>query len=253
VPDDARVLVLYGDVPLVRPSSLSGLVSSSSSLAVLATELDDPTGYGRVILDDSGAVRGIVEERDATAAQRAIRLTNTGIIGADARRLRVWVDNLGSDNAQNEYYLTDIFGQAAEAGEAAACVKLDDAHEAMGANNPWQLAELEAALRQRRARELAMAGVRLADPARFDQRGTVDAGRDIDIDVDVILEGHVKLGDNVRIGPFCRLRDVELAAGTVVSAHSDIEGVRAGENCRIGPFARLRPGSELADDVHVGN
>ncbi len=253
IPDEARVLVLYGDVPLVRPESLASLAAAGAPLAVLATELDDPTGYGRVLLGESGAVRGIVEERDASDEQRAIRLTNTGMIGADARRLRAWVNNLGNHNAQGEYYLTDIFAQAAETGEPAACVRLADAHEAMGANNPWQLAELEAALRRRRARALAMAGVRLVDPARFDQRGTVEAGRDVDIDVDVVLEGRVVLGDNVRIGPFCRLRDVELAAGTVVDAHCDLEGVRAGEDCRIGPYARLRPGSELAAQVHVGN
>lgn len=253
IPDDAQVVVLYGDVPLVRPCSLAGLVTGEASLAVLAAEQDDPTGYGRIMLDDAGRVRGIVEERDASEEQRAIRLTNTGMIGAAAGHLRTWVDNLDSANAQGEYYLTDIFAQAAEAGEPAACVRLDDAQEAMGANNPWQLALLETVLRRRRAQALAMAGVRLIDPARFDQRGSVEAGRDVEIDVDVILEGRVKLGDGVRIGPFCRLRDVELEAGSVVQAHCDLEGARVKERCIIGPFARLRPGTELAAGAHVGN
>ncbi|HET7663259.1 MAG TPA: bifunctional UDP-N-acetylglucosamine diphosphorylase/glucosamine-1-phosphate N-acetyltransferase GlmU [Rhodanobacteraceae bacterium] len=253
IPDEARVLVLYGDVPLVCAESLTGLVAADAPLAVLATELADPTGYGRIILGESGDVRGIVEERDASEAERAIRLTNTGMISADARRLRAWVGNLNSANAQGEYYLTDIFAQAAEVGEPAACVRLADADEAMGANDPWQLATLEKTLRLRRAKALAMRGVRLSDPSRFDQRGVVETGCDVEIDVDVILEGHVTLGDGVRIGPFCRLRDVELAAGTVVHAHCDIEGVHAGEACSIGPFARLRPGSELAAGVHIGN
>ncbi len=253
VPDSARVLVLYGDVPLVRAATLRELAAAPASLAVLAAAQDDPTGYGRVELDDAGRVRGIVEERDADARQRAIRLTNTGMIAAAAAHLRAWVGALDNDNAQGEYYLTDVFAQAAAAGEPAACVRLADPDEALGANDPWQLATLEATLRQRRARALALTGVRLADPARFDQRGTVEAGRDVEIDVDVILEGHVKLGDGVRIGPFCRLCDVELGAGTVVLAHCDLQGATAAGDCTIGPFARLRPGAELASGVHIGN
>ena len=253
VPDDARVLVLYGDVPLVRARSLQALVEDDNALAVLAADLADPAGYGRIVLDADGRVGAIVEERDANAAERAITLTNTGLIGADAARLRGWIDRLDSDNAQGEYYLTDVFAHAAKAGTPATCVRLADASDAQGANDPWQLAELEALLRRRRARALAMAGVRLADPARFDQRGTVDAGRDVEIDVDVILEGHVVLGDGVRIGPFCRLRDVTLAAGTQVRAHCDLEGVESGDACQIGPFSRLRPGTALASGVHVGN
>ncbi|HET7268328.1 MAG TPA: bifunctional UDP-N-acetylglucosamine diphosphorylase/glucosamine-1-phosphate N-acetyltransferase GlmU [Oleiagrimonas sp.] len=253
VPDDARVLVLYGDVPLVRAQSLRGLVDGNERLAVLAADLADPAGYGRIVLDQTGKVGAIVEERDADAEQRAITLTNTGLIGADAASLRAWIGQLGNDNAQGEYYLTDVFAYAAKEGTPAACVRLADASEAQGANNPWQLAELEALLRRRRAKALALAGVRLADPARFDQRGTVKAGRDVEIDVDVILEGHVVLGDGVRIGPFCRLRDVSLAAGTHVRAHCDLEGVESGSACQIGPFSRLRPGTMLASDVHVGN
>ena len=253
IDDAARVLVLYGDVPLIRAETLETLLAADAPLAVLAAEMDDPTGYGRVILDNGGRVHAIVEQKDATDAQRAVRLTNTGIVAGDARRWRGWIANLGNANAQGEYYLTDMFAQAAEVGEPAACVQLHDAVEASGANDPWQLAGLEAHLRRRAARELALAGVRLADPSRFDQRGTVQAGRDVEIDVDVILEGTVTLGDGVRIGPFCRLRDVDLAAGTVVRAHCDLEGVVSRGAASIGPFARLRPGTELADGVHVGN
>ena len=253
VPDEARVLVLYGDVPLLREADLRALVAADGTLAVLAAEQGDPTGYGRVLLDDEGRVGAIVEEKDATAAQRAVRLTNTGIVAADATPLRAWLAALDNDNAQGEYYLTDVFGQAAAAGTPARCVRLEDAGDAAGANTAWQLAALEAHYRQRRARELAEAGVRLADPARFDARGSVSAGHDVEIDVDVVLEGDVELGDGVRIGPFCHLRDVKLAAGTVVRAHCDLEGAVTEGPCTIGPFARLRPGAVLAADAHVGN
>ncbi len=253
IPDGARVLVLYGDAPLIRDQTLKTLLHESGALAMLGAELDDPTGYGRLLFDSAGRVAAIVEEKDADALQRQIRLTNTGFLAADATRLRAWLDRIDNDNAQGEYYLTDVFALAASDGQPATCTRLADPVEASGANNPWQLAELEAAFRERCARSLAEQGVRLADPARFDQRGRVTAGRDIEIDVDVILEGHVQLGDNVRIGPFCRLRDVSLGAGTVLASHCDLEGVVTGSDCRIGPYARLRPGSELADEVHVGN
>jgi bifunctional UDP-N-acetylglucosamine pyrophosphorylase/glucosamine-1-phosphate N-acetyltransferase len=253
IPDGARALVLYGDAPLIRSETLRRLVDDPAPLAMLAAELPDPTGYGRVLRDVAGHVTGVVEEKDATPEQRALRLGYTGFLAADATPLRAFVHGLGNANAQREYYLTDVFAAAARASVAVDCVVLADAREAAGANDPWQLAELEADLRRRNARALALAGVRLADPARFDQRGTVRAGRDVEIDVDVILEGEVELGNAVRIGPFCRLRDVRLGAGTVVHAHCDLDGVVAGEGCLIGPYARLRPGSEFADGVHVGN
>lgn len=252
VPDNTRVLILYGDVPLIRADSLRPLLESGS-LAVLAATQADPHGYGRVLLDGNDHVLAIVEEKDATDAERAVRLTNTGILAADAAALRAWVAALGNDNAQHEYYLTDVFAMAATQGKPAACVELADTVEALGANDPVQLAELEAHLRKRCAQALAASGVRLTDPTRFDQRGSVETGHDVEIDVDVILEGRVVLGDNVRIGPFCRLRDVVLGAGTVVHAHCDLEGVHAAESCTIGPFARLRPGTELAAQVHIGN
>lgn len=253
VPDHAAVLVLYGDVPLTQASTLRRLVESGQSLTVLATRVADPRGYGRVMLDGSGFVRAIVEEKDASDEQRAIDLINTGIVAADAASLKRWTAKLDRNNAQGEYYLTDIFAMAAAESHPAFCVECDDEMEAAGANNPWQLTELEAVYRQRAAKALALEGARIADPARIDVRGTVTADRDVDIDIDVILEGEVHLGEDVRIGPFCRLKDVRLAAGTVVQAHCDLEGVVTHGPCVIGPFARLRPGTELAAGVHIGN
>ena len=253
IPDPARVLVLYGDVPLIRAESLQALLDAPGALAVLAAELADPTGYGRLVLDGNGLVRAIVEQKDADAAQRAIRVVNTGIVVADAVALRAWLAQLRNDNSQGEYYLTDVFAMAAAAGRPAAVVRVADPVETEGANDAWQLAALERAWQRRAARGLAMQGVRFADPARFDLRGRVSVGRDVEIDVDVVLEGDVELGDGVRVGPFCRLRDARLGAGTVVQAHCDIDGAQVGGDCTIGPFARLRPGTELAEGVHVGN
>jgi bifunctional UDP-N-acetylglucosamine pyrophosphorylase/glucosamine-1-phosphate N-acetyltransferase len=253
IPEAARVLVLYGDVPLIRADSLRELLQAPGVLAVLAADLADPTGYGRLVLDGQGKVAAIVEQKDADAGQRAIRLVNTGIILARAGELRAWLARLRNGNAQGEYYLTDIFAMAAAAGQAAAVVRVADAVETEGANDAWQLASLERAYQLRAARRLALEGVRFADPARFDQRGTVAVGRDVRIDVDVILEGEVQLGDDVSIGPFCRIRNSRLAAGTVVQAHCDLDGVVSAGACIIGPFARLRPGTELAEGVHIGN
>jgi len=253
LPDDARVLVLYGDVPLVRADSLRPLVAADGALAVLVAELADPTGYGRVLVDAQGRVQAIVEQKDATPEQRAVRTINTGLIAADAAALKGWLARLRNENAQREYYLTDIFAMAAAEGRAAAAVRVADVGEVEGANDPWQLAQLERAYQRGCAKALAEQGVQFADPARFDQRGTVVVGQSVRIDVDVILEGCVELGDGVVIGPFCRLKDVTLGAGTVVAAHSDLEGVVTEANCTIGPFARLRPGTQLGEGVHIGN
>ncbi|HTC27343.1 bifunctional UDP-N-acetylglucosamine diphosphorylase/glucosamine-1-phosphate N-acetyltransferase GlmU [Dyella sp.] len=253
VPDDATVLVLYGDVPMTSTQTLRRLMDVEGALSLLTTRVPDPHGYGRVLRDGNGLVRAVVEEKDADDTQRAINVINTGIVAAQAQSLKRWTSKLHRNNAQGEYYLTDIFAMAAEENHAAQSVECEDATEAAGANNPWQLAELEAAYRRREAQSLTMAGVRLADPTRIDVRGTVEAGCDVDIDIDVILEGHVQLGEGVRIGPFCRIRDAKLAAGTVVQAHCDLDGVVTHGPCIIGPFARLRPGTELASGVHVGN
>jgi bifunctional UDP-N-acetylglucosamine pyrophosphorylase/glucosamine-1-phosphate N-acetyltransferase len=253
IPDPARILVLYGDVPLLRSETLRELVRTHAELAVLAAELDDPSGYGRVLRDGLGRVRAIVEQKDADDEQGEVHIVNTGVILAESKPLRRWVDGLSADNRQGELYLTDVFAQAADEGAPADVVMTPDPVEAFGANDAHQLAELAAYLRQRDAQRLMLEGVRLADPVRFDLRGHFSHGRDVEIDVDVILEGGVTLGDGVRIGPFCRLRNVNLSAGTEVFAHCDLEGVTTYGACRIGPFARLRPGTELAAGAHVGN
>ena len=253
VPDDARVLVLYGDVPLITSDTLARLLAAPGALAVLAAEPADPTGYGRIVRDAEGNVARIVEQKDASDEERRIGIINTGVIAADAGALRGWLAALRNDNAQGEYYLTDVFAQAAAEYRQAEIVMVAEAIEAEGANDPWQLAQLERAFQLRAVRALCAQGMRFADPSRVDIRGSVRAGSDVEVDVDVVFEGDVVLGDNVRIGPFCRLRDVSLAAGTVVRAHCDLEGARSEGAATIGPFARLRPGTVLADGVHVGN
>jgi len=253
VPDAARVLVLLGDVPLVATATLQPLAASAAPLAVLVADLADPHGYGRVLRDGNGRVRAIVEEKDCDAAQRSVTTVNTGIIAASAGNLRVWLAALRNDNAQREFLLTDVFAGAADDGVPAEAVVCRDAYEAFGTNDAWQLAALERHFQRRQARNLAAHGVRFADPARFDLRGILSCGRDVEIDVDAVFEGNVWLADDVRIGPFCRIKDSRLAAGTQVRAHCDLDGVITHGACVIGPFARLRPGTELADGVHVGN
>jgi bifunctional UDP-N-acetylglucosamine pyrophosphorylase/glucosamine-1-phosphate N-acetyltransferase len=253
VPDDARVLVLYGDVPMTRVGTLRQLVEAEGGFSLLTMRLAEPRGYGRVLCDGNARVRAVVEEKDADDVQRAVNLVNTGILIAGAGALRGWIGRLDRNNAQGEYYLTDIFRMAAEENHPALSVECADPVEAAGANNPLQLSELEAAFRQRAAHALLADGVRLADPLRIDVRGAVTAGRDVELDIDVILEGEVALGDDVRIGAFTRLRNVRLAAGTVVQSHCDLDGVVTHGPCTIGPFARLRPGTELDAGVHVGN
>ena len=254
IDDQARVLVLYADVPLITAASLEGLLAAAGNGAgVLIDSLDDPTGYGRVLLDGNGRVTAIVEQRDASEEQRAIRRINTGIVCAPAADLRRWLGALSCDNAQGEYYLTDIFAMAHADGRPAIAAPCLEAGEADGANDAWQLAQLERRWQLRAARRLCLDGVRLADPARFDLRGTLRVGSDVEIDIDVLIEGEVELGDGVKIGPYCRLKDVKLAAGTVLRAHCDLEGVLSTGACAVGPFARLRPGTVLAQDAHVGN
>jgi bifunctional UDP-N-acetylglucosamine pyrophosphorylase/glucosamine-1-phosphate N-acetyltransferase len=254
IADGAEVLVLYGDVPLLTAATLSDLLRHADGhLALLADDTPHPTGYGRVALNARGLVNAVVEERDTTPDQRAITLINTGVLCAPAADLRQWLTMIDARNAQGEFYLTDIFTLAAEAGRPAHCVRCHEAGEAEGANDRWQLAQLERRLQWRQARALTLRGVSIADPARFDLRGSLRTGRDVRIDVNVVIEGDVSLGDEVRIGPFCRIKDAELGPGTVVHAHSDIDGARSGAECVIGPYARLRPGTELADGVHIGN
>jgi bifunctional UDP-N-acetylglucosamine pyrophosphorylase/glucosamine-1-phosphate N-acetyltransferase len=252
IPDAARVLVLYGDVPLLRSATLRPLIEAQGLLAVLTAEVLDPRGYGRIVLD-AGRVHSIVEDKDCTADQRAIRTVNSGVIAADASALRGWLARLHNRNAQAEFYLTDVFGFAAHDGAPALAVPCADVGEIAGANDAWQLAQLERQFQLRAAQALCAQGVRFADPARFDLRGELHVGSDIEIDVDAVFEGEVNLGDGVHIGPFCRIANSRLATGTQVRAHCDLEGVVTHGACTIGPFARLRPGAELAAGAHVGN
>ncbi len=254
VPDEAYVLVLLGDHPLIPATVLQQMLKQPlPALAVLTMVLDDPKGYGRIERDRTGRVSGIVEERDATPAQRAIHEVNTGIILAQAGPLRHWLQQLECSNSKNEYYLTDIFAKAYKEGYEIRAVQAPDPRDLQGANDRRQVATLEHRYRQRMADELMEKGVSLLDPARIDVRGTVTVGRDVVIDINVVLEGATDLGDGVIIGPGCVLTDCSLAAGTVVKAYSVLEGVRTTGACEIGPFARLRPGTELSKGSRIGN
>ena len=253
VPPDARVLVLYGDVPLISADTLQRLLASQERVAVLVADLQDPSGYGRIVRDAEGNVARVVEQKDASDEEREINTVNTGIVVADGEPLRRWLAHLGNDNAQGEYYLTDVFAAASAEFSAAEMVHVRDPVEVEGANDPWQLSQLERAFQRRAARTLCDAGARLVDPARLDVRGVVTVGRDVEIDGDVVFEGTVELADDVRIGPFCRLRNVRLGPGTEVRAHCDLDGAVVEGAATIGPFARLRPGTVLADGAHVGN
>ena len=251
---DGDVLILYGDVPLVSPENLKRLVEAGKGgLAVMTTEVDNPKGYGRVVRGKDGNVERIVEEKDATDAQRAIREINAGFMALSAKRLAGWLGKISNKNAQKEYYLTDIVTLAVNDGVRVSGVKVDDETEVAGVNSKGELAMLERVYQQREAKRLMEAGVSLADPARIDVRGRLECGRDVSIDVNCLFEGRVKLGDGVRIGPNCVLRNVTLGAGTEVLPFSHLDDSEVGERCRLGPYARLRPGSNLAEDVHVGN
>lgn len=254
VPDEARVLVLYGDLPLVTPLLLQPLLESQSAdLAVLTMHQDEPAGYGRVLRDKDGRLVGIVEEKDATNEQRAIQEVNSGILLARAAGLRRWLDGLGRDNNKGEYYLTDVVAAAKAEGAVVEGLAAQQPRDLAGANDAQQLAVLESRFRARQAAQLMHQGVRIADPARLDVRGQVEAGSDVSLDVNVVLEGRVVLGDGVQIGPGCVVRDCQLAGGTRVHAYSVLEGVRSHGPCEIGPFARLRPGTDLGAGSRVGN
>ncbi|MGB8327346.1 MAG: bifunctional UDP-N-acetylglucosamine diphosphorylase/glucosamine-1-phosphate N-acetyltransferase GlmU [Steroidobacteraceae bacterium] len=255
IPDNHRVLVLYGDVPLANRATLARLVESASgrSLSVLTVMLDDPTGYGRVVRDKSGRVRHIIEERDATPRQKKIREANSGVMAMPAKMLKGWLGKLGQSNAQREYYLTDIVEMAVRDKVGVNALIAPSAAEVLGVNDRAQLAQVEAVYRAARAQELMAAGVTLIDPARLDIRGTVSAGRDVQIDVNVVLEGRIVLGDRVRIGPHCVIRDTEIGSDTEVFASCVIDRAVIGPDCNIGPFARFRPSSTLARGVHIGN
>ncbi len=255
VADDHLVLVLYGDVPLIRRETLAALVALAGprAMSLLTVELPDPTGYGRIVRDASGRVLKIVEQKDATPEQRAIREGNTGVMAVPAHLLRRWLGSLRNANAQGEYYLTDVVEMAVAEQVEVKPLIAPTVPEVLGINDRVQLAEVEAEYRRLRARELLQAGVTLADPARIDVRGTLMTGRDVFIDVNVVFEGEVKLGDRVRIGPNCVIRDATLGADTQVFPCCVVESATIGANCNIGPFARTRPQVTLADEVHIGN
>ena len=251
---DADVLILYGDVPLMRAATLQRLLKAANGgLALLTAEPEDPAAYGRVVRDGAGRVAKIVEQRDASPAEHAIREINAGFYALNAKRLSGWLKKIDNRNAQKEYYLTDLVSLAVGDKVPVAAVKTDDAWEAAGVNTPRELAALERRYQEIYAEKLLEAGVRLADPARVDVRGALECGREVAIDVNCIFEGKVKLGDGARIGPNCVLRNVTIGAGTEVRAFSHLDDAEVGARCVLGPYARLRPGASLADEVHIGN
>lgn len=275
--DEHPTLVLYGDVPLARPDTLARLVEAArggapeagassdtrnapthadaapDGLALLTLALDDPAGYGRIVRGAHGRIERIVEHKDASDAERAIGEVNTGILAASTPALRRWLAALTPDNAQREYYLTDIVAHAVAEGVAVASTQPSAAWETLGVNDKLQLAALERIHQRSQADALMAAGVQLMDPARLDVRGTLAAGRDVTIDVGAVFEGTVRLGDGVRVGAYCVVRDAELGDGTELLPFSHVDGVVSGRGARIGPYARLRPGTRLGDEVHVGN
>jgi len=253
--DGEMALVLYGDVPLIGGSTLRRLQTAAGSgkLALLTVELDNPSGYGRILRDADGRVTRIVEEKDASAEQRRLCEVNTGILVAPVARLRDWLGRIGNDNAQGEYYLTDIIGLAVAEGVEIVTVQPDAVWETLGVNSKPQLAELERIHQRNIAQQLMDAGVTLLDPARIDVRGELECGRDVEIDVGCVFEGRVELGDDVRVGAHCVIRNARIGAGSRIAPFSHIEDTVTGRECVIGPYARTRPGTTLGDDVHLGN
>lgn len=253
--EDATVLILYGDVPLVNASTLKQLVMQvdENNMAVLTVELDNPSGYGRIIRTKDGNVKEIVEQKDASEDQRRIKEVNTGIMAVHQSRLAGWLKGLTNQNAQKEYYLTDIVGFASRDGVMVNALVSDSAAEVLGVNDRYQQAQLERICQQRIARQLMAQGVTLLDPARFDCRGHITAGKDVCIDVNVVFEGRVILGNNVHIEANCLIKNANIGNNVIIKANSLIDDVVIADNCDIGPFARLRPGTELKEGAKIGN
>ncbi len=253
--DRESTLVLYGDVPLTSLTTLRALADKAGldRLAVLTVELDDPTGYGRIVRDDEGRITRIVEQKDANDAERAIREVNTGILVAPTRALKGWLSRLSNNNAQREYYLTDIIAMAVKEGIPVESVQPGHVWETLGVNSKAQLAELERIQQRNIAQRLLEQGVTLADPARIDVRGELSCGRDVEIDVGCIFEGEVALADNVRIGANCVIINATIGEGATIKPFSHIEQAVVGGGSEIGPYARLRPGTVLGEEVHIGN
>ncbi|MGB3835643.1 bifunctional UDP-N-acetylglucosamine diphosphorylase/glucosamine-1-phosphate N-acetyltransferase GlmU [Castellaniella sp.] len=251
---DDTSLVLYGDVPLVQVDTLRALLQArGNGLALLTETLDDPSGYGRIVRDAQGRVQRIVEHKDASPAEQAIHEVNTGILAAPTAALRRWLGEITNDNAQGEYYLTDVVGLAVGENLPVAHAQPAAHYETLGVNSRVQQAQLERIWQEEQARRLLEQGVTLADPARFDLRGSLQCGQDVFIDVGCVFEGTVQLADGVRVGPHCVVRDSSVAAGAVLDAYSHLEGAQVGVAARIGPYARLRPGADVGPDAHVGN
>lgn len=247
-------LVLYGDVPLIRFETLKGMLNTAAArVAVLTAKLDDPSGYGRIVRNKRGGIMAVVEEKDATSAQRRNREVNTGIMTLPTARVAGWLKRLSSDNAQGEYYLTDVVRLALADRVAVVALQAQDAWETLGVNTRAQLAQVERIYQWQRATRLLEHGVTLTDPMRIDIRGTVACGRDVEIDVNCIFEGEVKLADGASIGANCVLRNAEIGPGTRIEPFTHIVDSAIGADCRIGPFARIRPGTKLAEKVHIGN
>ena len=249
----AQTVVLYGDVPLTRPETLRRLCDAAGDgLGLLTVELDDPTGYGRIVRDND-RVRRIVEQKDASAAEQAIREVNTGIMVIPTARLKTWLAKLGNDNAQKEYYLTDVVALAVAEGVAVATAHPDSVWETLGVNSRSQMATLERIYQRNIAERLLEDGVALADPGRLDVRGSLLSGKDCSIDINCVFEGNVIIGDGVSIGPNCVLKNVRIAAGTRIEAFCHIDSAEIGARCSLGPYARIRPATVLDDEVHIGN
>jgi bifunctional UDP-N-acetylglucosamine pyrophosphorylase / glucosamine-1-phosphate N-acetyltransferase len=248
-----HTLVLYGDVPLTRTETLWDALRERSGLSLITADLEDSTGYGRIVRDGTGRVVRIVEERDASPAEKAIREINTGILAAPTARLREWLKDLRDDNAQGEYYLTDIIERAVADGVPIHTVQPEDTWEILGVNSKQQLAELERVYQRTQATKLMASGVTLADPARIDVRGELTCGQDVSIDVNCVFEGKVALGAGVSIGANCVIKDAVVEAGAKILPFCHIDGAHIGADARVGPYARLRPGTVLADHAHVGN
>ena len=255
--DDGHVstLILNGDVPLIRPETAAALAAAcgGTKLALLTIELPDPTGYGRIVRAADGSVRGIVEHKDASEAQRQIREVYTGMMAAPTAALKRWLAGLRNDNAQGEYYLTDIVAMAVAEGTAVVASPAPDETEVLGVNSPLQLADLERRFQRRQAEALMEAGVRMADPARFDLRGTLACGQDVEIDVGCVFEGTVTLGDGARIGAHCVIRNAHIGANVTIQPFTLMDDAKIGAGAIVGPFSRLRPGADLGEEVHIGN
>jgi bifunctional UDP-N-acetylglucosamine pyrophosphorylase/glucosamine-1-phosphate N-acetyltransferase len=253
--DDEIALILYGDVPLIQSETLIQLVGAAqnNTFGLLTAKLDNPTGYGRIIRDDTGRVVHIVEEKDAKDSERKIQEINTGFMAVNAGRLKKWLSDLDNQNAQGEYYLTDVIAMAAQEGVTINAVLAENAIETTGVNNKVQLAQLEREYQIRQAREIMQSGVTLLDPQRFDLRGTLAAGKDVVIDINVVIEGDVCLGDRVYVGPNNVLRNVTIGNDVTIKPNCVIEDAMIGDLCQVGPFSRIRPDTQLSDHVHVGN